>query len=166
MGNMSRGSIKLAKLEYVDGQATSRLDRLRRHDVLFNTRNTLDLVGKVVIWRDELPEAYFNSNILRMEFAQSHVGSNRFMNYLLNTRPSLQALRAIATGTTSVAAIYTRDLMKVMLALPTPSEQRAIADVLTDIDAEIDALVKRVEKARKLKQGMMQQLLTGRIRLL
>jgi len=44
-------------------------------------------------------------------------------------------------------------------------EQRAIAEVLSDIDAEIDALEKRRAKLRDIKQGMMQELLTGRVRL-
>ena len=49
--------------------------------------------------------------------------------------------------------------------LPTPDEQMAIAKVLDDIQAEITALEARLEKARAIKQGMMQSLLTGRVRL-
>jgi type I restriction enzyme S subunit len=45
------------------------------------------------------------------------------------------------------------------------SEQTAIAEILSDMDAEISALEARREKTRLLKQGMMQELLTGRIRL-
>ena len=51
------------------------------------------------------------------------------------------------------------------IRLPSVTEQRSIAAVLFDMDAEIDALEKRRDKARALKQGMMQQLLTGRVRL-
>jgi type I restriction enzyme, S subunit len=53
------------------------------------------------------------------------------------------------------------------LALPFPSvaEQTAIATVLSDMDAEISALEARCDKTRAIKQGMMQQLLTGRVRL-
>ena len=45
------------------------------------------------------------------------------------------------------------------------AEQKAIAAVLSDIDAEIAALERRRDKAHAVKQGMMQQLLTGRVRL-
>lgn len=48
---------------------------------------------------------------------------------------------------------------------PTKTEQSAIAEVLSDMDAEIGALEARLAKARLVKQGMMQELLTGRIRL-
>jgi len=51
------------------------------------------------------------------------------------------------------------------LSLPTLPEQTAIAEVLSDMDAEIATLEARLEKTRSLKQGMMQELLTGRIRL-
>jgi type I restriction enzyme S subunit len=48
---------------------------------------------------------------------------------------------------------------------PTIKEQTAIAAILSDMDAEIAALEAKLAKARLLKQGMMQELLTGRIRL-
>lgn len=49
--------------------------------------------------------------------------------------------------------------------MPQINEQKAIVAILSDMDAEIDALEGRLSKTRQLKQGMMQQLLTGRIRL-
>ena len=53
-----------------------------------------------------------------------------------------------------------------LVAVPSDSsEQRAIAAVLTDMDAEIAALERRLDKTRSIKQGMMQQLLTGAVRL-
>jgi type I restriction enzyme S subunit len=52
------------------------------------------------------------------------------------------------------------------LALPGLEEQTAIATVLSDMDAEIAALEARREKTRQVKQGMMQELLTGRTRLI
>lgn len=48
---------------------------------------------------------------------------------------------------------------------PTKSEQIAIAEILSDMDAEIDALTTKLNKAKRIKQGMMSELLTGRIRL-
>src|SRR6266545_2518238 len=48
---------------------------------------------------------------------------------------------------------------------PTKAEQTAIATILSDMDAEIAALEAKLGKARQIKQGMMQELLTGRIRL-
>jgi type I restriction enzyme S subunit len=58
------------------------------------------------------------------------------------------------------------DILNKNILLPTiKAEQEAIATVLSEMDAEIDALEAKLAKTRQIKQGMMQQLLTGRIRL-
>ena len=57
-------------------------------------------------------------------------------------------------------------LKLVEVRLPPRAEQTAIATVLSDMDTELAALESRLAKARQIKQGMMQELLTGRIRLL
>ncbi|WP_130471639.1 restriction endonuclease subunit S, partial [Candidatus Magnetaquicoccus inordinatus] len=58
------------------------------------------------------------------------------------------------------------EYQKLEVKIPTAAEQTAIASVLSDMDAEITALEARRDKTRSLKQGMMQELLTGRIRLI
>ncbi len=60
---------------------------------------------------------------------------------------------------------YIAEYQHIQLPIPDFGEQRAIAQILSDMDAEIDALERRREKVKQIKQGMMQQLLTGRIRL-
>ena len=55
--------------------------------------------------------------------------------------------------------------MRLSIPQPTQEEQTAIATVLSDMDTELAALQARRDKTRALKQGMMQELLTGRIRL-
>ena len=166
MGNLARGYFDLSKVQFITpGSVPDVTHRLVFGDVLFNTRNTLDLVGKVAIWRDELPVAYYNSNLMRLEFDPEQVCSNQYANYALNTDSAVSGLRGLATGTTSVAAIYTRDLMKLQIIVPPLPEQTAIAEVLTEMDAELATLTQRREKTRVLKQAMMQELLTGRTRL-
>ena len=61
--------------------------------------------------------------------------------------------------------LNSESLGTIELPLPPLPEQRAIATVLSDMDAEITALERRLDKTRAIKQGMMQQLLTGSIRL-
>jgi type I restriction enzyme S subunit len=166
MGNIARGSFDLSKVQFIKlGVLPDSTHRLMYGDVLFNTRNTLDLVGKTAIWCDELPLAYYNSNLLRLEFDSSRIFSNEFVNYYLNHEGSISRLRGLATGTTSVAAIYTRDLLKLKLVVPPPSEQKAISLVLCDVDALIATLDKAIAKKRNMKQAVIQQLLTGKVRL-
>ncbi|ENY9789969.1 restriction endonuclease subunit S [Escherichia coli] len=164
MGNLDRGFVKLSKQEFIIGNA-SESDLLNYGDVLFNTRNTLELVGKVAIWKNELPKAYFNSNLMRISFKEDLVSSNLFMNALMNSERFIKALSDIAIGTTSVAAIYNRDLFLIKVALPTKKEQTAIANALSDVDALISELEKLIAKKQSIKTATMQQLLTGRTRL-
>ena len=69
--------------------------------------------------------------------------------------------------TTSIPQINNKHIIPLVVALPpTKTEQEAIATILSDMDAEIAALETKLTKTRHLKQGMMQELLTGRIRLI
>ena len=129
------------------------IDKIQYGDLFFNTRNTLDLVGKVAIWKNELPIAYYNSNLMYMQFE-----NNFFMNYELNTDLVIKAFKAIATGSTSVAAIYTKDLLKVKIITPTQKEQQKIASCLSSLDALIEANNQKVEALKKHKKGLMQQM--------
>lgn len=165
MGNMSRGFINLKKIEYIQKVIPFAKDKLKWGDVLFNTRNTLDLVGKICIWKDELRNAYFNSNILRFTFDSEIISSNECMNYMLNTKKTITQMRNIAIGTTSVAAIYARDFQFVRVPVPTKKEQETIATALSDTDALITGLEKLIAKKRQIKQGAMQELITGKKRL-
>ena len=166
MGNVARGYIDTTKVEYIaKGAVPDPQHRLREGDVLFNTRNTVDFVGKVAIWRNELPVAYYNSNLMRLELDPRYVCSNAYANAALNSAASITVLRGLATGTTSVAAIYTRDLLGMPFITPPLHEQRAIAEALSDVDALLGELDRLIAKKRDLKQAAMQQLLTGQTRL-
>jgi type I restriction enzyme S subunit len=68
-------------------------------------------------------------------------------------------------STTAQPFLVVTDLLAFTVLVPPLAEQVAVVEVLTDMDAEIDALVARREKAELVKQGMMQELLSGRVRL-
>jgi len=134
MGNIDRGQINIKKIEYIlDNENIDNEHLIKYGDLFFNTRNTLDLVGKVAIWRNELDRAFYNSNLMKLVFTKK-VKSNFFMNYLFNSEKILAKLKSYATGTTSVAAIYTRDLKSLKIKLPSLQEQQKIAQVLSNAE--------------------------------
>ena len=87
-----------------------------------------------------------------------------FKGHLGNLRSLHQQLRRVATGM-KVFGVSKAALKGIEIPVPPPQEQGSIAAILSDMDAEITALEAKLSKARQIKQGMMQELLTGRIRL-
>ncbi len=99
---------------------------LKPGDVLFNTRNSAELVGKVAIWDGEPDKFVYNNNILRLrfrkdtlpEFAMLYMTSPQFRKYLESAK----------SATTSVAAIYNRSLYAAPFPIPSRSIQRQIVN--------------------------------------
>jgi type I restriction enzyme S subunit len=69
------------------------------------------------------------------------------------------------TSSTTVKHLSHRDVEKIEIPLPELDEQIAIANVINDLEIQIEEIEANLTKARQIKQGMMQELLTGRIRL-
>lgn len=90
---------------------------------------------------------------------------NGFLYMLLRQPSFITAMTGVAKGGAQ-PNLSVSDINEYSFAIPTEAaEQAAIAEVLTDMDAELVALEQRRDKTRALKQGMMQELLTGRTRL-
>ena len=146
MGNIERGKINLNKIEYVD-EPYEESHILKFGDFLFNTRNSIDLVGKVCIWRNELEKSIYNSNILRIDFKDSV--NVEFMNYQFNSKSILDVLRLISKGTTSVSGIYYKDLSKIEVVLPPLSEQKQIVEYLDEQTGLIDKTISNERKENR-----------------
>ena len=134
---------------------------LRKGDLVF--ARTGASVGKSYLYTTEdgplvfagfLIRATPNPGMLDPAFLSYCVQSKRYWDWV--------ATMSIRSGQPGING---QEYGTFQISLPEPSEQRAIATVLSDMDAEIAALEQRRDKTRVIKQGMMQQLLTGRIRL-
>jgi type I restriction enzyme, S subunit len=99
--------------------------------------------------------ARIRSKTMDIGFLSQFVGSDQFIHYCDSVKT-----------VTAIPHISSADIRKFVIPIP-PSikEQTAIAEVLTAMDAELAALEQRRDKTRDLKQGMMQELLTGKTRL-
>lgn len=91
--------------------------------------------------------------------------SGRFIYFYLSKNFGAWAMQNTVKATVDSLRLPTFLTFEMMLP-PTKAEQIAITSVLADMDAELAALEQRLSKTRTLKQGMMQELLTGRTRLL
>lgn len=134
---------------------------LKTGDILFaGSGETAEEIGMCVAYLGE-QQAYAGGDIVVLRPAR---GISAYLGHLLN-HPSIARQKARLGQGDAVVHINARSLAQIEVRLPPEDEQTAIATVLSDMDAEIEALERRRGKARQVKQGMMQQLLTGRVRL-
>ncbi|WP_081647407.1 restriction endonuclease subunit S [Thioalkalivibrio sp. ALR17-21] len=141
------------------------LDKLAPGDLVFvDASEDLEGVGKSVEIIDVPKEGMVAGLHTIAARFDKDVLADGFKAYLQFCPQFIGTLRRLAAGT-KVLATNWQHLASVEMELPCVAEQQAIAAVLSDMDAEIETLERRRDKSRQTKQGMMQQLLTGRVRL-
>ena len=89
---------------------------------------------------------------------------NGFRGYLHEIRFIKKQFDELATGM-KVYGVSKNKLKGVLISIPPIDEQKRITSILSEMDSEISALEQKLAKCKMMKQGMMQELLTGRIRL-
>jgi type I restriction enzyme S subunit len=90
---------------------------------------------------------------------------HRYRRFCFQTSAVMDQFKFFVVGT-KVSGISKSNIAKVTLPIPPVLEQAAIATILSDMDSEIATIEANLAKARELKQGVMQELLTGKTRLL
>jgi len=130
-------------------------------DVLLSLVGT---TGRVLLIPEGAPEGIINPRLIRLSFDQSVI-SPSFFQFLFEC-DAYQALLARNAQGGTMGVLNASSLQPICIRLPCPTEQRAIAEALSDADALIESLEQLLTKKRHLKQGTMQELLTGRIRLI
>ena len=129
-------------------------------DLLFaGSGETLTEIGKCVAYTKE-DEAYAGGDIVIL---RTECGHTEFLGYLMNHEIVSRQKYRLGQGH-SVVHIYARYLKDVSIPFPTEEEQQKIASVLKSCDEEIALLQQKAEALRIQKKGLMQQLLTGKIR--
>ncbi|MGL5110372.1 MAG: restriction endonuclease subunit S [Vibrio ordalii] len=109
-------------------------------------------------------KAIFASYIIRFSFSQSKM-INDYFGYVYQSEETQEQLLSITQGSSNIN-INAENIKSLKIKLPSIEEQTAIATILSDMDTEIQALEQRLGKTRQIKQGMMQELLTGKTRLI
>jgi len=146
---------------FISYEVAATATRIRIGDILFaGSGETKEEIGKCVAVTTSV-EAYAGGDIVILRTT----GHNPvFLGYALNL-PEVQRQKASKGQGDAVVHISALALGSIDIALPDQEEQMAIAQIISEIDNELEALIARLAKARQIKQGMMQELLTGRIRL-
>lgn len=161
---MSSGEIHQKQVSEVAGRIT--LDGLRESSAHVFPAGTVLMAlagqgktrGTVAVSRVELATNQSLAGILPSTEHDAY-----FLYYNLDTR--YEELRGESAGDGGRGGLNLTIIKNLEVEMPKVDEQRAIGSVLVDVDIEIQALERRLESARAVKVGMMQELLTGRTRL-
>ncbi len=156
--NIQDGRLTFDDNVYVDCPIPDKI-RVRENDILICVRNgSRRLIGKSVRLDSRVVGQTFGAfmSVYRSD-------SNQFLQYFFQSDDFKRQVDEHLGAT--INQITNGSLNSFVVSLPCPREQHEVASRLTDVDNEIDALERRLAKAKSVKQGMMQQLLTGRTRL-
>jgi type I restriction enzyme, S subunit len=166
MGDVRDGSIDLTNLAFVDA-TDDEIDRFGviDGDVLFNNRNSQELVGKSGIVRSPKPGTLYNNNLVRLR-----VGSRilpEFLAFQLSAPVVKRELNRMKSSTTNVAAIYTRDLMKLALLVPPIDIQRAAIawskEALSHIDQVTELVTASVGRNQTMRSSILAAAFSGNL---
>ena len=146
---------------FISDESVSTSKRLYPGDIIFAASGeTSSEIAKNVTYLGE-EEAYVGGDtIILTPKSQDSV----FLSYLLNSYPIAKQKSKIGQGD-AVVHIHISKLDKIIICIPSLTEQQTIAQVLSDMDALIQAQKELIAKKRDIKQGTMQDLLSGRVRL-
>ena len=134
---------------------------LEEGDWLFNTRNSVELVGKSCVWKG--PEGYvYNNNILRLRFNKKVLP--KYVEIWFRSPLGRKSLNDITSATTSVAAIYQKSLLKQRLELPPIEEQTEIVRRVEELFAFADQVEQRVTDAQAHVNHLTQSILAKAFR--
>ncbi|MNC37023.1 EcoKI restriction-modification system protein HsdS [compost metagenome] len=161
VNNIANNRIDFRGLRFIsreDHLIYSKKCRPQRNDLLLGKAAS---VGKIALIETDV-ELNIWSPIALIRMSDVH--DPRYFYYAFRSKEIGRQIEVL-TNSSSQGNIGMGDIEKLFFSVPNLAEQTAIASLLADIDTELTILESRREKARQLKQGMMQELLTGRIRL-
>lgn len=149
-------------LKYVDAsQEEVGKYGLEKGDWLFNTRNSIELVGKSCVWKGEEGLLY-NNNILRVKFNDSVLAD--YVELFIKSPKGQQLLATIKSGTTNVAAIYQKQLFQLSVHITDLGEQAEIVRRVEELFAFADRIEQAAQAALSRVNNLTQSILAKAFR--
>ena len=151
--------------EHVRVEPGETQNRVLKGDLLFNgTSETPNELALGAVVDEEVDDLYLNSFCFGFRIHDAESYYPLYLAYFFRESAGRSMVRGLAQGATRYNLSKTH-FLSLELSMPPFPEQREIAHILGDLDAEILALEQRRAKALAIKKGMMQELLPGRTRL-
>jgi type I restriction enzyme S subunit len=164
--NVQNAIVNTNDIQFVNRDRVSTYQILERDDILICMANgSKSLVGKAGIFMTSDGYDYTFGAFMacfRTNMAEAHPS---FVFYLFQTSRYRDYINNLLAGS-SINNLRPSSIESLEFSMPPRSEQTAIVNILLEMDTELSTLEQRRDKTRALKQGMMQELLTGRTRLI
>ena len=139
---------------------------LVKGSIIISRMNTPALVGECGFTKDAKTGTYLPDRLWQIQNFNKSSFDFVWLNYLLNTKQYRDAVRATATGTSnSMKNISKERMLDIEIPRPPINEQENIAAALSEVDELINLVEKQIDKKKAIKQGAIQELLTGKRRL-
>ena len=160
--NIENGKIDFHNnVTYIDEKDYKQINKfysIKKGDVLITIVGTLGRLALVI--SDRKFSIQRSVAILRPHYNKVN---NKYLFYILNSIKSQEQIIFYSKSTAQIG-IYLGGLVKIAIPIPPLPEQQKIAKILSNADKEIGALEQKTEKYKMIKEGLMQELLTGKVR--
>jgi type I restriction enzyme S subunit len=160
---ISTGKVNHQKVGYAPDQEKTRKFKLMKGDILYSHINSLSHIGRVAYFEND-KDLYHGMNLLLLRTPTT--SDSKFLFYLLSSSKGKAFAKSHAKSAVNQASISTTDIKSFKVNLPTLVEQQKIATVLTNGDNEIERLEQQLADLKQEKKALMQQLLTGKRRVI
>jgi type I restriction enzyme S subunit len=136
---------------------------LKDGDILISFINSLAQIGKSAMFVNKINrDIIYTTNILKL--TANNTVSNHFIYYCTKTEHFKKFVQLITKPAVNQASFTTKDFQRYKIALPPLIEQEQIATILNTVDEKMNVLLVKKAEYWQLKNGLMQQLLTGKLR--
>jgi N-6 DNA Methylase/Type I restriction modification DNA specificity domain len=158
------GRLLYNKIRYIEAPATTvaRLT-LRTGDVLFNWRNSAELIGKSAVFQEQPEPHVFASFILRIRCCEKR-SHNYYLAHLMNQWRQEEVFLKLARRAVNQANYNKNEISVLKIPLPSYEEQREIADVIRAVDDKLDFHRRKSATLAALFRTLLHQLVTAQIR--
>lgn len=164
VANVQDGYLDLSEIKYID-VTQEELERyaLEEGDILLTEGGDADKLGRGYIWHGEIPNCIHQNHVFRVRIDRTMI-IPEYLAFLVGSDYGKSYFMKCAKQTTNLASINSTQLKAFPVLLPPQNEQIAIVKILNSVNEKIKKEQETLVNLQTLKQGLMQSLLTGKVR--
>ncbi|MEU6246616.1 restriction endonuclease subunit S [Glycomyces sp. NPDC047010] len=163
VANVQRGAIRMAEVARLQASPSERQGyRLAQDDLLIVEGHAdINQIGRCARVGDEAAGLLYQNHLFRL---RPRTMNAVFAEAWLNSQYAMDYWRATCTSSSGLNTINSRQLKNMLIAVPPYTEQLSIASIIDQYQRRMDSEVEGLEKLHALKEGLMEDLLSGRVR--